>query len=42
METKKSESMKGKNKDMHWYTNDIEEIMSFECPEGFQKGRCKL
>jgi len=41
---RKSESNKGKHgqsKGSHWYNNGECEIMTFECPEGFTKGRLK-
>ena len=41
---RKSESNKGKHgqsKGSHWYNNGEYEIMAFECPEGFVKGRLK-
>lgn len=28
------------SKGMHWFTNGVDNIMAFECPEGFVKGRC--
>lgn len=43
-ETRKkiSEGHKGKHscaKGRHWYNNDKEQVFTFECPEGFVKGR---
>ena len=39
-----SESLKGHkawNKGRKWYNNGIKNVMAFECPEGFVKGRTK-
>lgn len=33
-----AKSPKGK----HWYTNGVKDIMAFECPEGFVKGRTNI
>ena len=38
--TKKIMSEKKKGK--HWYTNGIENVMCFECPEGFIRGRASV
>ena len=34
---KLSEAKKGR----HWYTNGIDSVLAFECPEGYVKGRTK-
>lgn len=36
---KMSEARKGKGKGKHWYNNGKRELLAFECPEGFVKGR---
>ena len=34
---KKNSSHKG----MHWFTNDLDDIIAFECPVGYHPGKCK-
>ena len=38
---KLSNSMKGKNKNKHYYNNGIISVLRYECPEGFVEGRVK-
>lgn len=36
-------SSNGKSpKGTHWYTNGVKDIMAFECPEGFVRGRTNI
>lgn len=33
-----SNTLKGKNIGRHWYNNGVENVFTFECPDGFVKG----
>ena len=38
-ETKRKMSEARKNKNLHWYTNGVDNVCTSECPEGFIPGR---
>ena len=44
MKDKISQANQGENNgnyNKHWYNNEEEEILTFECPNGFVKGRLR-